>query len=114
MVVDPERFGAEFDHFAVEFEIDLIFKTHDSLSLIRKPNKESWRKIAEELIECDLETYAMNIARKWKTIWEMNNAPNQDEDPFNLLYLDPENTFPNGLLLEQQGWKFFSSKYKWL
>ena len=23
-------------------------------------------------------------------------------------------TFPNGLLLEQQGWKFVSSKYKWL
>ena len=65
----------------MEFEIDLIFKTQDTLSLIRKPNKESWRKIAEELIECDLETHAMNISRKRKTIWEMNNAPNQDEDP---------------------------------
>ena len=95
LVVDPERFGAEFDHFAVEFEIDIIFKTQDTLSLIRKPNKESWRKIAEELIKCDLETYAMNIARKRKTIWEMNNAPNRDEDPFNPLYLNPEDIFPD-------------------
>ena len=25
-----------------------------------------------------------------------------------------ETPFPNGLLLEQQGWKFVSSKFKWL
>ena len=83
LVVDPERFGADFDHFAVEFEIELNFKTQDTLSLIRKPNKESWRKIAEELIECDLETYAMNMARKRKTLDEMNKAPNQNEYQFN-------------------------------
>ena len=95
LVVDPERFGAEFDHFAVEFEINLIFKTKDTLSLIRKPNKESWRKIAEDLIGYDLETYAMNAARKRKTLWEMNYAPNPDDDPFNILYLNPEDISPD-------------------
>ena len=29
-------------------------------------------------------------------------------------WMSAENPFPNGLLLEQQGWKFVSSKYKWL
>ena len=37
----------------------------------------------------------MDIARKWKTIWEINNVPTQDEYSFNPLYLDPAGIFPD-------------------
>ena len=93
LVVDPGVFGADFDHFAVEFSIDMDFKTEEKLSLVRKPTKESWNKIKEELAEHDVVKNFTKIARKTK--WEMNRAPNQDEEPFNTIYLDIEEEYPN-------------------
>ena len=54
LVVDPGAFGGEFDHFAVEFSIEMNFKTENKLRLVRKPTKESWDKIRAELAERDL------------------------------------------------------------
>ena len=95
LVVDPGVFGGEFDHFAVEFSIEMNFKTETKLKKIRKPTKESWDKIRKELIERDLAKNFTRIAKKKKTKWDMNRAPNQDEDPFNLLYLDMEDELSN-------------------
>ena len=95
LVVDPGVFGGDFDHFAVEFSIEMNFKTENKLRLVRKPTKESWNKIREELAEPDLAKNFTEIARKRKTKWDMNRAPNQEEDPFNPLYLDVEEEYPN-------------------
>ena len=95
LVVDPGVFGADFDHFAVEFSIGMNFKTEDKLKLVRKPTKESWNKIKEELTKLDLVKNFTKIARTKKTKWDMNRAPNQEEDPFNPLYLDIEEKYSN-------------------
>ena len=95
LVVDPGVFRGDFDHFAVEFSIEMNFKTEEKLKLVRKPTKESWNKIKEELAKHDLVKNSTKIARTRKTKWEMNRAPNQEEDPFNPLYLDVEEEYPN-------------------
>ena len=95
LVVDPGAFGGEFDHFAVEFSIEMDFKTENKLRLVRKPTRESWNKIREELAERDLVKHFARMSRKQKTKWEMNRAPNQEEDPFNPLYLDINDECPN-------------------
>ena len=95
LVVDPGVFGADFDHFAVEFSIEVNFKTENKLRVIRKPTKESWEKIRKELSEQNLVGNLTKMAKQKKTKWDMNRAPNQDEDPFNLLYLDMEDEMPN-------------------
>ena len=95
LVVDPGAFGGEFDHFAVEFSIEMNFKTENKLRLVRKPTKESWDKIRAELAERDLVKNFWEISRKRKTKWDMNRAPNQEEDPFNPLFLDVEDEYPN-------------------
>ena len=95
LVVDPGVFGGDFDHFAVEFSIEANYKTENKLRLIRKPTKESWDKVRKELAEQDLVKNFAKMAKMKKTKWDMNRAPSQEEDPFNLLYLDIDNELPN-------------------
>ena len=95
LVVDPGVFGGDFDHFAVEFSMEVKFKTENKLKLVRRPTKESWDKIRKELSEQDLVKNFTKIAQRKKTKWDMNRAPNQEEDPFNLLYLDIDDELPN-------------------
>ena len=95
LVVDPGVFGADFDHFAVEFSIEVNFKTENKLRLVRRPTKESWDKVRKELVEQDLVKNFTKLAKRKKTKWDMNRAPNQEEDPFNLLFLDMDDEMPN-------------------
>ena len=81
LVVDPERFGPEFDHNSVEFSVKMDFSTNKSLKLIRKPNKESWEKVRENLMNIQLNETVHKIA-------QTPRIPNQDEYPFHPMFLD--------------------------
>jgi exonuclease III len=75
LVVDPERFGPEFDHNSVEFSVEMNFSTYETLKKIRKPNKESWKKVREDLMNSQLNEDVHKIAQTPK-------IPNQDDYPF--------------------------------
>ena len=86
LVVDPERFGPEFDHYSVEFSVDMKFSTDKTLKLIRKPNKDSWKKVREDLIDKQLDQATVTIARTPK-------FPDQEKKPFHPMYFDLVDTY---------------------